>query len=582
MKQSVDKIWQFLQRSRNQSLDASDGQSETSFDQSAGSCFPRSREQLESLDYPPLPTTQDGIIKSAPIMIVRKFRSSTRRLYKDPGRDIINQHILSEDVAIKLVAEFIKRLGHVIQIRSVADLTSAPNIRQASPLLYAVCCLHGLRFCKDPDLVNTSVHRQLYEEVRDMLGQVVLASPIPFEELYAVLIMSIFEAAPRPVFEYIESWLLSGICAQQAISTIDFAEIMTNLRRGRHKSTDKRSLSLWNNICLVNLRFAVGTGKPTTIPSELLDQCPAILNHPEATLDDGIVLAEILLFSALCNKHFPPSLDRDGNCPELTAWEKRWKHLLLSEKTVSLRFCREFAYLVLAMRSVDKYRTEALDQSIIRPDQTSASGTVPPSGGHISDNRARLNFLYDSSQAYAHDHALLLAKTFLEMPTALVQELPKFHHICIAYCTLVLSEFIDKAHFPREPIFETLNDVVAHYHQFSEEIPAVMNVAIEKVKLSLNRDFAFERKRQSQIDDQDPSHDESTSKRLHIQPINASADAHRLDANPSANSVEVGRDFVMEEFDPETDLFSFPTVEDFFGNWMLDFGGEYPDHPIQG
>ncbi|EXJ87151.1 hypothetical protein A1O3_04110 [Capronia epimyces CBS 606.96] len=504
-------------------------------------------------------------------MIVRKFRPSTRRLYKDPGRDIINQRILSEDVAEKLVTEFITRLGHVIQIRSIADFTSAATIRQGSPLLYAVCCLHGLRFCKDPDLVNTAVHRQLYEEVREMLGQVVLASPVPLEELYALLIMSIFEAAPRPVFEYIESWLLSGICAQQAISTIDFVQIMTNLRLGKHENRDRRSMSLWNNICLVNLRFAVGTGKPTTIPSELLDQCPAILNHPEATLDDGLVLAEVLLFSTLCNKQVPPSLDRDGSCHDLTMWEKRWKHLLSSQRAICLRFCRDFAYLVMAMRSVDKCRSNTVDQSTVQPNQWRSNDIVPPVGGDLAKEHFDISLLSDSFQASAHKHALLMARTFLDMPTALVQELPKFHHICISYCTLVLSEFIDKAGVPPKQVLETLSDVVAHYCQFSEEIPAVMSVAMEKLRLGLGRDVTSKRQRRYQPIHQDPSHAE----------INTS-DSHKIDVNPPVNTVELNRDFNMDEFDHEMDLSSFPTVEDFFENWMVDIGDDFAHDSNQG
>lgn len=76
-------------------------------------------------------------------------------------------------------------------------------------------------------------------------------------------------------------------------------------------------------------RFAVGTGKPPTIPADYIKQCPAILNHPDATVDDGLILAEILLFSALYYKlgNFPP-LDEDGRCEELSAWETKWKHLL--------------------------------------------------------------------------------------------------------------------------------------------------------------------------------------------------------------------------------------------------------------
>jgi hypothetical protein len=60
-----------------------------------------------------------------------------------------------------------------------------------------------------------------------------------------------------------------------------------------------------------------------------MKQCPAILNNPHATVEDGIVFAEILLFSTLYHKLGDfPLLDEQGQCEELTACEDKWIHLL--------------------------------------------------------------------------------------------------------------------------------------------------------------------------------------------------------------------------------------------------------------
>ncbi len=253
------------------------------------------------------------------------------------------------------------RLGHIIQIKLNEDITSEQSVRRSSPLLYAVCCLNGLRFCDQPDLINTSDHRQLYEEVRDMLGQVVLASPLPIEELYALLIMSTFEAAPRACLHVLSfdapanprpaclriyrklavKWHLctaSHLIHQLCPDTRQFDHGKTS-EQGQaifvlveqHLSRQSQVLfSPWevermSDCC----RFAVGTGKPTTIPWEYIQHCPSILNHPQASIEDGIILAEILLLSVLCEK--PRSsllLDRDGQSRDLAAWEQRWAHLL--------------------------------------------------------------------------------------------------------------------------------------------------------------------------------------------------------------------------------------------------------------
>ncbi|RKU46345.1 hypothetical protein DL546_008695 [Coniochaeta pulveracea] len=503
-------------------------------------------------------------------MVVRKFRPSMRRLYEDPARDIITQQILNEDFAEKLVAQFILRLGHGIQVKSVGDLTTTPSIRQASPLLYAVCCLQALRFFKDTNAVDPNDHRQLYEEVRRMLGQVVLASPLPVEELYAILIMCIYEAAPKPVFEYIESWHLSGICAQQAISTIDFAEILSRLSLGKHEARDKTYLSLWNNICLVNLRFAVGTGKPATIPHDLLEHCPAILNHPQATIDDGIVLAEIMLFSALCDKTAPPSLNRHGHCQALMAWEKRWAHLLASEKAIHLRFGREFAYLVLAMRAVEKYGSSRTGQSTF---QVKNSSQYDLSENVDDGDHSDSHLSFHSSRTCAHKHALAMAGIFLEMPTTLVEELPKFHQICIAYCCIVLSGCItDKSASPRQ-VLDILGDVCAHYRRFSDELPAVMNVALEKMGLEVGENTSGKRDGQSQGscglkgDSTDVGGSEIPNDGL-ASPLTHTSQSHLISGPGNATGAD---QLDTDWFDHELGLLSFPTVDDFFESWTVQY-----------
>jgi hypothetical protein len=56
-------------------------------------------------EYPHLLPLRTETAKSAPIMMVRKFRPDSRRLYRDRGNDIIENRLLSEDVANCLVSE---------------------------------------------------------------------------------------------------------------------------------------------------------------------------------------------------------------------------------------------------------------------------------------------------------------------------------------------------------------------------------------------------------------------------------------------------------------------------------------------
>ena len=108
VKESVDKIWMFLQQDGNRLLNLANGplihDADRSMEKISGH---RQIQQSESAEFPPLHPAQGDLNKSAPIMIVRKFRSSARRLYENPGEDIVSKGILNEDVAERLVSEYV-------------------------------------------------------------------------------------------------------------------------------------------------------------------------------------------------------------------------------------------------------------------------------------------------------------------------------------------------------------------------------------------------------------------------------------------------------------------------------------------
>lgn len=170
--------------------------------------------------------------------------------------------------------------------------------------------------------------------------------------------------------------------------------------------------------------------------------------------------------------------------------------------------------------------------------------------------------LFESYQACAHKHAHAMALLFLKMPTALVQELPKFHHICIAYCSIVLSECAEKSGLLLEEVYDTLSNVCVHYRRFSEELPAVMNVALEKMRVSLEGGVV-----------------DKSSKLVHDQypPIGQTANVPGVTGEPShrlGDVVTSEHGINAEFFDQDLGLLSFPTVDDFFGSWMMDIGSE--------
>ena len=74
--------------------------------------------------------------------------------------------------------------------------------------------------------------------------------------------------------------------------------------------------------------WAATTGRPPTIPSPYLNQCNMLLNVFQPTVQEEMVLAEILLYSIVNRKLARHSyLDSKGECEEFTTWRQRWAHL---------------------------------------------------------------------------------------------------------------------------------------------------------------------------------------------------------------------------------------------------------------
>lgn len=105
MKSTVDKIWSMMQA--NQATGHQKGPGTEVNDFISNDRLHFNRDRLEDLEFPHISEAQNDGDKTAPIIIVRKFRSAKRRLYKYSGRDIVESKIVPEDVADKLVFEYV-------------------------------------------------------------------------------------------------------------------------------------------------------------------------------------------------------------------------------------------------------------------------------------------------------------------------------------------------------------------------------------------------------------------------------------------------------------------------------------------
>lgn len=137
----------------------------------------------------------DAGIGSAPAIVMRAMTThlagDRRRVLEHFNSDLIQLGLLDESSADTLIRLFCRHRDSALLVRDISLAAPSKNLRRTSPFLHAVCCLHGMPYGPEgwPDV---SVRRQVYQQVRSMLGQALLASPLPLDEINAILLMSVY------------------------------------------------------------------------------------------------------------------------------------------------------------------------------------------------------------------------------------------------------------------------------------------------------------------------------------------------------------------------------------------------------
>ncbi|KAK7449409.1 hypothetical protein Landi51_05833 [Colletotrichum acutatum] len=139
----------------------------------------------------------DRHVYLSPAEVVRKVGSQLSGGYRrtfDVQADVVSSGILDDKTARDLVGEFVSRRRNTLLINSEADLAPKNrDLRHASPFLHDACCLHAMRFSEHSSSV---LHRRVFEHVRLQMGQLMIASPLPLEELTGIMIMALWASAP--------------------------------------------------------------------------------------------------------------------------------------------------------------------------------------------------------------------------------------------------------------------------------------------------------------------------------------------------------------------------------------------------
>ncbi|KAK2065373.1 hypothetical protein LY76DRAFT_499771 [Colletotrichum caudatum] len=380
------------------------------------------------------PADRDVYLSPAEVIrkVGRQLSGGHRRTF-DVQADVVSLGLLDEETAHNLLTEFVRRRRHTLLINSEVDLAPrSMGLRHASPFLFNVCCLHAMRFWEDRSSV---LHRRIFERVRLQMGQLMIASPLPLEELMGILIMSLWASAPSGP-EYIDSWLVSGHCAQQAMLSINFSEILSRTKSGASTEEDQRVMRLWANTCLVNLHWAA------TVPAAYLRQCKLLLDFEEVTMRDAMVYGEIMLYLILQDKFSQRLyLGSDGTCVELSAWRTRWNYLFELPAASTLRISYSIAWLILARRSLEH------DQAAPDQDSLSSSPRLHPVDAAANDgarDQPGSQGPPDMAQSRVSTFATDVVRAFVDMPASRAEELPEFHRLCVAYAMLIISKHEQK------------------------------------------------------------------------------------------------------------------------------------------
>ncbi|KAI1166698.1 hypothetical protein F5B18DRAFT_27685 [Nemania serpens] len=552
--------------------------------------------------------------KSAPIAVLREISQHVtlgyRRMVGHGSTDLVQLQLLDKQTASELIELFIKHQGHTLLVRSYEELRHWGETLQVSAFLHSVCCMIGIVY-RD-DIRGTQLHRQVYEQVRITVGQALLCSPLDLDDLNAMFIMSNNANTPSTQgIEYIDSWLLTGYCAKQAMLSIYFTQIVDRLKKGKSTIEDHRAMHLWSTICLHHLHWAATTGRPSIIPKgSHINQCNVLLSFYQATMQDGMLVAEIMLYSTLHQKLLHESYPSDGReCEEFRTWKQRWNHLLTLPTSSMLRIGYHTGCLILAVRALGKTGDAPGSSLLLSTDSTPVTGSAS-ARSKVDDNNLRSTECQDANwiesetardkefhssenkadsatrkliRANVCKYAKLVLETFLDMPVFVMDGAPTCTGLCLGYCALVLAHYdASESQIPDVVVLR----LIMRLQQWIQTSPGKAwsykygTLAIRKVEARI-RSSAFSASR-AQTDFGHHGVGES----LHTQVDAAAASEACQDAPqdpPDAHVNVYSADDILASTghagDPDDGLppfdmsehAMFPSMEGFFGGGFLDF-----------
>ncbi|KAH7144155.1 hypothetical protein B0J13DRAFT_622729 [Dactylonectria estremocensis] len=544
----------------------------------------------DSLEQVPDPA--DHAVHAAPIVVLRdldrRFTGGPRRARVLTNVDLVEAGLLDADTAQDLIQVFFRHRSDKLILTETHKGMSSEFLREMSPFLHSVCCLQAIIY--RGDIFGAAVHRKIYEHVRISLGKILLSIPLSLEDIQGVFLMSenVMVGPADTGKEYIDSWMLTGYCIKQAMLSISFSEIVKNIRTDIATPEDQRAIRLWAKISLDHLYWAATTGRPSAIPSTYLKHCELLLSFYMASMQDGMLLAEILLCTILLQKlEGQTNLDSEGQCAEFQAWKQKWNHLLLMPTASMLKIGYCSACLILIIRSLEdlgeNLQSTTLLSSISSDKNSAVRITLNEQGTAKDDTRAAL-------RSNASKHAQSIIETFLSMPNSMRDSIASNRCLCLGYSALILTHY-DEAQSSISDQHKL--NLIIRFEEWLSNAPgttwAIMfgKLAKQKLMARVNSNNINRRNEEGVFQRPDgrkslsnrgqgsfPTHSLSQKRTDRAEngevpnvtymgePINMTpSDAASVWSTPAPMRSEFQADFV------------FPNMEDFFSGGFLDFSG---------
>lgn len=233
---------------------------------------------------------------------------------------------------------FLKHFGFWLSF--TAEPPEPERLYYAEPLLFSTCCLIASRFV--PQFDRETIY-EIYGHVRRLASSALLNMGPLYEDVIRSYVLLCFWSPTVQAKVPLDTWLLSSMAANQILLALD---LNLDLDNDNSPQSSRRSSSinlyrLWACLCILQLQYSIGNGRPLSLPQKLVNQCSRQIQamarrspSPPSSSFDHYLVAELnlywSLYTLLNDEDRLVRLDQDQL--DMSEWTDKWQHLLSREQ----------------------------------------------------------------------------------------------------------------------------------------------------------------------------------------------------------------------------------------------------------